>query len=320
MAKPEADVQESGPEYKERGAARGKPVVLVTGASRGIGRGIALSLAEERYSVAINYAGNRAAAEETKSACERLAAGRASDPGRSNAMPDTRADPNAAVGADTSTHAHADSPANEPRYGIFQANVGERADRERMVEEVFDSFGRLDALVNNAGIAPRERRDILEATEESFEEVIRVNLQGPYFLTQSIVRRWQAAAGGESLLPAGFKVVFVSSISAHTVSFNRGEYCVSKAGMAMAAQLWAGRLAGEGVQVFEVRPGIMKTDLTSKVRDKYDSLISEGLVPQRRWGTPDDMGRSVRALVRGDFPFSTGSVIDVDGGFQIRRL
>ena len=293
---------------KERDARR-PPVVLVTGASRGIGRGIALSLAEEGYSVAINYAGNRAAAEETKSECERLAAGGGVNGG-----------PGEGGGAKAGVNGGGEGAAAAPRFEIFQANVGERAERERMVEEVFDSFGRIDALVNNAGIGPRERLDILEATEESFEEVMRVNLQGPYFLTQSVVRRWQAEGVGESLLPAGFKVVFVSSISAHTVSFNRGEDCVSKAGMAMATQLWAGRLADEGVQVFEVRPGIMKTDLTSKVRDKYDKLISEGLVPQRRWGTPDDMGKSVRALIRGDFPFSTGAVIDVDGGFQIKRL
>ncbi len=276
----------SGPEVA--GDGDGRAVILVTGASRGIGRGIAVRLAEAGYSVAINYAGNREAAEDTRAECAQLAAGRSTE--------------------------------REPRYEIFQANVGIRADRERMVSEVFDRFGRVDALVNNAGIGPRERLDILDATEESFEEVMRVNLQGPYFLTQSIVRRWRSGETGESLLPAGYKVIFVSSISAHTVSFNRGEYCVSKAGMAMATQLWAGRLADEGVQVFELRPGIMKTDLTSKVRDKYDKLISEGLVPQRRWGTPDDMGTSVRALVRGDFPFSTGAVIDVDGGFQIRRL
>ena len=296
MANVESETPMSGSGNGRKGRNEPQPpVVLVTGASRGIGRGIALSLAEEGYSVAINYAGNRAAAEETKSECERPAARGGVSGGGEGA-------------------------AAAPRFEIFQANVGERAERERMVEEVFDSFGRIDALVNNAGIGPRERLDILEATEESFEEVMRVNLQGPYFLTQSIVRRWQAGEAGESLLPAGFKVVFVSSISAHTVSFNRGEYCVSKAGMAMATQLWAGRLADEGVQVFEVRPGIMKTDLTSKVRDKYDKLISEGLVPQRRWGTPDDMGKSVRALIRGDFPFSTGAVIDVDGGFQISRL
>ncbi len=296
MANVESETPMSGSENGRKGRDDARPpVVLVTGASRGIGRGIALSLAEEGYSVAINYAGNRAAAEETKSECERPAARGGVSGGGEGA-------------------------AAAPRFEIFQANVGERADRERMVAEVFDRFGRVDALVNNAGIGPRERLDILEATEESFEEVMRVNLQGPYFLTQSIVRRWQAGEAGESLLPAGFKVVFVSSISAHTVSFNRGEYCVSKAGMAMATQLWAGRLADEGVQVFEVRPGIMKTDLTSKVRDKYDKLISEGLVPQRRWGTPDDMGKSVRALIRGDFPFSTGAVIDVDGGFQISRL
>lgn len=271
-------------------ADRINPVVLVTGSSRGIGRGVALTLAEEGYSVAINYAGNEEAARETQRLC---------------------------------TDAASAAGQNAAGFEIFKADVGKKPDRDALVENVFSSMGRVDALVNNAGIGPRERLDITEATEESFEEVMRVNLQGPYFLSQAIVRRWlegQKSGHLTSAIPSGFKLIFVSSISAYTASVNRGEYCVSKAGMSMASKLWATRLADENIQVYEVRPGIMETDLTSKVKGKYDKLIGEGLVPQKRWGQPSDMGLTIRAIVRGDLPFSTGSVIDVDGGFNMMRL
>ncbi len=259
------------------------PVALVTGASRGLGRGIAIALAQGGFSVGINYAGNRKAAEETQEFCKDIA------------------------------------PSTEQRFEIFQADIGKREDRERLVAEVWNAFGQIDALVNNAGIAPRVRADILEASEESFEELIRVNLQGPYFLTQQVARRWVK----ESLLSrisGGFKIVFVTSISADTASTQRGEYCVSKAGLAMAVKLWASRLAEAGIQVYELRPGIMATDMTSAVKAKYDPLIEQGLVPQKRWGTPEDVGKAVRSLLEGDFPFSTGSVIHVDGGFHVSRL
>lgn len=272
------------------------PVALVTGSSRGIGRGIAYSLAEAGFSVAINYAGNRAAAFETEAECRRRAAG------RSDAV-------ESSIGA--------------PQYAVFQADIGKREDRLRMVDEVLGIFGRVDMLVNNAGIAPRIRADIVDASEDSFAELMSVNLQGPYFLSQTIVRYWLGLGGRprpEPLLPGGFKLVFISSISAATASVGRGEYCVSKAGIAMAAQLWAARLADEGVQVYEVRPGIMATDMTAGVKAKYDALIAEGLVPQRRWGTPEDVGRVVEALAGGSFRFSTGEVIYADGGFHISRL
>ena len=259
------------------------PVVLVTGASRGLGRGIAVSLARSGYSVIINYARNAEAAAEAAEECLRGASGR------------------------------------DQQFIPIQGDVSSPEDRRRLVERSFEALGEIHALVNNAGIAPRVRADITEATEESFQEILRTNLQGPYFLTQTVVQRW-LADGGVAAPAGGYKIVFVTSISAHTASVSRGDYCISKAGLSMARQLWATRLAGEGIGVYEVRPGIMATDMTSGVKDRYDGLIAGGLVPQRRWGTAADVGQAVAALLHGDFPFSTGAVIDVDGGFHLRRL
>ena len=185
--------------------------------------------------------------------------------------------------------------------------------------ETLSTLGRIDALENNAGIAPRVRADLTHATEESFGELIRVNLQGPYFLTQAVARHWLENKP-QPALPTGHKVVFITSISADTASVDRGDYCVSKAGLAMAVQLWAARLAAHNIQVVEVRPGIMATDMTAGAKAKYDLLMAGGLVPQGRWGTPEDVGLAVRSIIAGQLPFSTGSVIAVDGGFHIRRL
>jgi NAD(P)-dependent dehydrogenase (short-subunit alcohol dehydrogenase family) len=287
------------------------PVVLVTGASRGIGRGIAIELARQGYAVAVNYARNAEAAGETLRLCREAAA---ESPG---APADTASAANAGPGGPGG--AGAGGAAEPARFEAFQGDIGDRASREALLEAVVARLGEPDALVNNAGIAPRERNDIVDATEESFAELMRVNLQGPYFLTQSVVRRW-LATHEPPRIASGRKIVFVGSISAYTVSTNRGEYCVSKAGLTMATQLWATRLAPEGIQVYEIRPGITRTDMTSAVREKYDRLIGEGLVPQRRWGEPADNGRAVAALLRGDFAFSTGAVINVDGGFTISRL
>jgi NAD(P)-dependent dehydrogenase (short-subunit alcohol dehydrogenase family) len=263
--------------------------VIVTGASRGLGRGVALELARTGYSVAVNYRGNREAAEATVAACAKIA------PAGSGA-----------------------------RFVPIQADVSRPEDRARLVERAFTELAPVTALVNNAGIAPRERADIVEASEASFEELIATNLQGPYFLTQAVVRRWlaegAAEAGAQPAAAPHRAIVFVTSISATTVSINRGEYCISKAGLAMAAQLWATRLAPEGIGVYEIRPGIMATDMTAGVKEKYDALIADGLVPQRRWGKPEDIGRAVRSLVDGDFAFSTGAAIYSDGGFNISRL
>jgi 3-oxoacyl-[acyl-carrier protein] reductase len=200
----------------------------------------------------------------------------------------------------------------------FRADVGERADRLRLVSEVRERFSRLHVLVNNAGIAPPARVDLLEAGEGTFEQLLRVNLQGPYFLTQGVAR-WMLEQKRVDEAWAGC-IVNVTSVSATVASTNRGEYCVSKAGLAMASQLWAVRLAGAGIPVYEVRPGIIRTDMTAGVAEKYDRLIGDGLVPQGRWGTPEDVGRVVAALARGDAPYSTGAVITVDGGLTIPRL
>lgn len=255
--------------------------ILVTGSSRGLGRGVAERLAVAGYNVAIHYANNRTAAEETARSCQSLAP--------------------------------------EGHFPIVGGNIGVAADRERLMNETLAVFGRLDALVNNAGIAPRVRADIVEATEDIFDEVLSVNLKGPYFLSQLAVRHWLANPG-LSVLSGGYKLIFVTSLSANTASIQRGEYCVSKAGLAMGAQLWSVRLAAEGIQVVELRPGIMATDMTSGVKEKYEALLAEGLVPQMRWGTPEDVGRGVEGVLSGAFPFSTGDVINIDGGFHLRRL
>ncbi len=259
------------------------PVVLVTGASRGLGRGIALRMAQEGYSVAVNYARNGEAAAEAVSQC--LAARRKQD----------------------------------QKIAAIRGDISDAEQRSALVAGTLRQFGRLDALVNNAGIAPKVRADITEAGEESFDELIRTNLKGPYFLTQRVVNYWLKEKP-KGLLPGGFKIVFVTSISANTASINRGDYCISKAGLSMAAKLWAVRLAAEGIQVVELRPGIMATDMTSAVKEKYDRLIGEGLVPEGRWGTPEDVGAAAAAVIRGNLPFAAGSVIDVDGGFHLRRL
>ncbi len=258
-------------------------VVLVTGSSRGLGRGVAESLATAGYSVAIHFASNRGAAEEVVEACRKLA-------------------PNPAQ-----------------KFALVGGNLAVAADRQRLFDETLAAFGHLDALVNNAGIAPRIRADIVDATEEIFDEVMGVNLKGPYFLSQLAVRYWLAHPGA-SRLSTGYKLVFVTSLSANTASINRGEYCISKAALAMASQLWAVRLADQGIQVMELRPGIMATDMTSGVKEKYDKMLADGLVPQKRWGTPADVGHAVESILAGHFPFSTGDVINVDGGFHLRRL
>jgi len=251
---------------------------LVTGAGRGIGRGIALGLAERGWAVLVNYRSDAEAAAETA----RLVA---------------------QAGG---------------RGAAVQADISDPADRGRLVEETLERFGRIDLLVNNAGIAPRQRVDILEVGEISYDEVMAINLKGPFFLTQRVAK---AMIG---LIEAGTverpKIVNVGSLSAYTSSPSRGEYCLSKAGVAMMTALYADRLAGYGIQVYEVRPGIIATDMTRVVRKKYDDLIAQGLTPIRRWGQPGDVARAVVAIAEGYLPFSTGEVINVDGGFHLRRL
>jgi 3-oxoacyl-[acyl-carrier protein] reductase len=262
------------------------PVALITGASRGIGRGIALELAKIGHDLVINYAGNEAAARQTAEDC--VAAARAA--GKTN------------------------------RAEICQADISHGADREKLITVTRDKFGRLDLLVNNAGVAPNVRADILEAGEESFDRLISINVKGPYFLTQ-LAAKWMIEQirnpKSEIRNP---KIVTVSSISAYTASTNRGDYCVSKAALSMLTPLFAARLAEYGINVFEIRPGIIATDMTGPVKEKYDKLIAEGLSPIHRWGTPEDIGRAVAAIASDAFPFSTGEVINVDGGFHLRRL
>ncbi len=259
------------------------PVALVTGASRGLGRGIAQSCARAGCSVAVHFQGNESAANTTKELCASAA------------------------------------PSPHQKFALVQGNLASTSDRLHLFEQTLSQLGRLDALINNAGMAPRVRADITETPEESYDEVMSVNLKGPYFLSQLAARHWLKHPNA-SRLPGGYKLIFITSISADTASINRGEYCLSKAGFAMACQLWATRLANEGVQVFEIRPGIMETDMTAAVKEKYDKLIAQGLVPQKRWGKPEDVGLAVQAILQGHFPFSTGEVFTVDGGFHLRRL
>jgi NAD(P)-dependent dehydrogenase (short-subunit alcohol dehydrogenase family) len=197
-------------------------------------------------------------------------------------------------------------------------DLARRDDRVRVVDGARAKLGSINALVNNAGRAPRVRQDLLEAEEDSFEELLRTNLQGPYFLTQAIARDQVEQRRADPSFPAS--IVFVTSVSAEMASPNRGEYCVSKAGLSMAARLFAARLAAHGIPVYEVRPGIIATDMTASVRDVYDRRIADGLVPELRWGQPDDVGRAVAALLRGDVPYATGTILTVDGGLSLPRL
>jgi NAD(P)-dependent dehydrogenase (short-subunit alcohol dehydrogenase family) len=261
-------------------------VALVTGASRGIGRGIALELAKLGYDVVINFAGNATAARQT---------------------------------ADDCTSA-AKTAGKTVRAETCQADISNAADRTKLIEFTRTKFGRLDLLVNNAGVAPNVRADILEANEESFDRLISINVKGPYFLTQ-LAAKWMIEQvthrASRITLP---KIITVSSISAYTASTNRGDYCVSKAALSMLTPLFASRLAEYGINVYEIRPGVIATDMTGPVKEKYDKLIGEGMTPIKRWGTPEDIGRAVAAIASDALPFSTGEVINVDGGFHLRRL
>ena len=206
----------------------------------------------------------------------------------------------------------AESLQAETGAAIVQCDISSAADREALIRAARERFEHLDLLVNNAGMAPRERRDILEATEESFDELISTNLKGPHFLTQ-LAARWMLERG------AG-RIVFVTSISAYAASVNRAEYCISKSGLSMSVALYAARLAEAGIKVFEIRPGIIRTDMIAKVEKAYDEKIAAGLLPQRRMGEGEDVARAVRAIADGLLDYSTGQVLDVDGGFHLRSL
>jgi NAD(P)-dependent dehydrogenase (short-subunit alcohol dehydrogenase family) len=253
-------------------------IALVTGGTRGIGLGVARALAREGWTLAL--CGLR-----------------------------SRSDVAEVVGELASIGGGAE---------YWPADIGSPSDRAQLLSSIVAHFGALHALVNNAGRAPRVRADLLAATEESFEEVMRTNLQGPYFLTQAVARLLVQQQAGESHSPRA--IVFVTSVSAEMASPHRGEYCVSKAGLSMAAKLFAVRLAADRIPVYEVRPGVIASDMTAGVREMYDKRIGEGLVPDGRWGQPDDVGRAVASLLRGDIAYATGTVINVDGGLSIPRL
>ena len=257
------------------------PAVLITGASRGIGRGVALELARTAsFDLALNFAGNEAAARVCQDLCR-------------------------------------DASKGNSRVEIIQGDISLAADRARMIEFVGQTFRRLDVLVNNAGVAPNVRADLLEAGEESFDRLIGINLKGPYFLTQLAAKLMKESPA----LPGAPKTVInVSSISAFTVSTNRGDYCVAKAGIAMMTKLYAVRLAEFGINVYEVQPGVIETDMTGAVKEKYDQLFANGLTPINRWGMPSDIGKCVTAVALGHFPYSTGQVFNVDGGFHLKTL
>jgi len=261
-----------------------KKVAIVTGAARGIGRGIALRLAKDGFTVVINSVSAPPAPPQ--------------------------------VGPAESLKAEIESFGGSAI--CCRGDVSVAADRKALIQFVKDTFGRLDVLVNNAGVAPNVRADILDATEESFDRLISINLRGPYFLTQ-LAARWMV---DQRKADASYRgcIVNVSSCSATVVSVNRGDYCISKAGIIMATQLWAARLAEFNIDVFEVRPGIIQTDMTAGVKEKYDRLFEQGINLQKRWGQPDDVGRAVATLARGDIPYATGQVINVDGGLTVQRL
>lgn len=255
-----------------------KEVALITGAGRGIGLGIAEKLADHDFDIVVDDVWER---KDVQGELDKI---------------------------------------QEKEGGVLyvQADISLSQERIRLIDEIKSEYGRLDLLVNNAGVAPKERLDILEATEDSFDRVIGINLKGPYFLTQ-LAANWmiEQKQAHEGRNP---KIVNISSISAFTSSPSRGEYCISKAGISMMTKLYADRLAEYGIQVFEIRPGVIETDMTKGVKGKYDRLIREGMAPIKRWGVPEDIGKAVAAIATGAFPFSTGEVIHVDGGFHLHRL
>ena len=255
-----------------------KKTALITGGSRGIGYGIARALAAEGYNLAIN--GVRSEGD---------------------------------VGA----------PLKELRDRgadviYCQGNIGSSEDRKRIFQKAVDHFNTIDLLVNNAGVAPAVRKDLLELDEENYDRLLDINLKGTFFFTQLVAKQMlKDKETNPSYHPC---IISITSISAEVASINRGEYCMSKAGLGMMTKLFAARLGDANIPVYEVRPGVISTDMTSGVKEKYDKLISEGLFIEKRWGTPEDIGRIVAALSRGDIPYSTGQVIQADGGMGIRRL
>ncbi len=260
-----------------------RKIALITGASRGIGRGIALELAKN----GLNIAGN---------------ATRLSSPDKKSGLLEVK------------------KRAEELKAEFLpvQGDISDLRFHEKLIDDVMQRFGVIDVFVNNAGVGPVERKDILEATPESFDRVMSINIRGAFFLTQKVARLMiKHKQENPDYKPC---IVFISSVSAVLSSPNRAEYCISKAALSQAAHIYAHRLADHGINVYEIRPGIIDTDMTKPVKKKYDRLISEGFVPQKKWGTPEDVGKAVAALARGEFAYSTGAVIEVSGGMNIRKF
>ena len=251
---------------------------LVTGGARGIGLGISLKLAEEKWDLAIS---GRKPFKEVQDIIAKL-----------------------------------ESFGGKVRY--YQSDISQRVDHANLVQSINKDFGGLNLLVNNAGVAPLNRLDILEAEEESFDRLININLKGPYFLTKDVAN-WMIEQKNKNK-EASYSIINIGSISSEVASPTRGDYCISKAGISMATKLWATRLGEYDIPVFEIQPGIIKTDMTGAVTAKYDKLINEGLLLQSRWGLPLDVGKTVASLARGDMPYSTGQMIRVDGGLTMQRL
>jgi NAD(P)-dependent dehydrogenase (short-subunit alcohol dehydrogenase family) len=262
-----------------------KPVAIVTGGSRGIGKAIAIELAGLGFDVVFSHY------DFTK-----------------NGSPDET----------SAQKTSSETEAKGARCIELRGDISNDTDRKALVKAVKDRFGRCDMLVNNTGVAPLKRADLLEATEESFDRVLNINLKGPYFLTQ-LVAKWMIEE--KKQYPEGnYRIINISSMSSYTSSPARGEYCISKAGVSMMTMLYADRLAEFGIGVFEIRPGIIETDMTSVAKEKYDKLIADGLTPIKRWGKPEDVAKAVSAIAEGKLDFSTGQIINVDGGFHLRRL
>ncbi|MGN6509083.1 MAG: 3-ketoacyl-ACP reductase [Chitinophaga sp.] len=251
-----------------------KRTALITGGSRGIGLGIARHLAQQGFNLAVNGVRPEDAVRETLQQLRETGA--------------------------------------EVIY--CQGDISDAAQREELLQKTYGHFGGLHVLVNNAGVAPKERKDLLDTTEESYDRLLDTNLKGAFFLTQSVANRMIAQPGINAC------IINISSISATVASVNRGEYCIAKAGLSMMTQLFAVRLGAHGIPVYEVRPGIVATDMTAGVQEKYDDLIAKGLLVQPRWGQPDDVGKAVAMLASGALPYSTGQVVMVDGGLTISRL
>ena len=253
-------------------------IAFITGGTRGIGFGVALALGKAGFDLAVNGMRNEGEVTDALEELRKLGV----------------------------------------NVAYFQGNVAVREDRQAMVDKILSHFGSVNVLVNNAGIAPRERADILHAKEEIWDEVMEINLKGPYFLTQLFANYFVEKKLENPLFEAS--IINISSISAFVASVNRGEYCISKAGIAMATKLWATRLGEYDIPVYEIQPGIIKTDMTSGVVEKYDKLFQEGISLQRRWGLPDDVGKVAAMLAQGNMPYATGQAIKVDGGLHIQRL